>query len=385
MSRSGEAALPLSAIASLVHCFAQPLDQARAAQEGGATVVGAVAHTVPWELVRAAGFSPVTVRPTRRPGSACAEYLEAGVFGPRIRSLFESTLAGDLSFLSALIFARTSEQDYKAYLYLREVTREARAAHAPPLWFYDLLHSSSSHAYDYGLARTRELVARLEALAGRRVHPDDLAAAIEESNAARAAARRLLALRGTSPRLTGTEALPLLGAFFLMDRARYATLAGRAVDAITSRASLEGPRLVIAGAWLDDERLHALLESHGAVVVAEEGGWGTRGAVDVIACGADPVVAIFEKYYRDGPSVRQLPGAGRAWLHELKSSAIDGVVFYLPPDDSVAGWDVPSDRQQLDARGVNSLVIRDEVNDPEMPRRWHERIATFVDDLGRDR
>ena len=71
---------------------------------------------------------------------------------------------------------------------------------------------------------------------------------------------------------------------------------------------------MLAGAWLDDNELHALLESHGAVVVAEDGGWGTRGAGHDIAPDADPVTAIFDKYYRDGPSVRQFPPADRAWL-----------------------------------------------------------------------
>ena len=74
--------------------------------------------------------------------------------------MFESALAGDWGFLSALIFTRTSEQDYKAYLYLREVLREGQGG-LPPLWFYDLLHSPSAQAYDYGLARTRELAAQL--------------------------------------------------------------------------------------------------------------------------------------------------------------------------------------------------------------------------------
>jgi hypothetical protein len=60
------------------------------------------------------------------------------------------------------------------------------------------------------------------------------------------------------------------------------------------------------------------------------------------------VTAIFEKYYRDGPSVRQFRPADRAWISATDPADIDGVVFfYLPPDDSVAGWDVPAERQRL--------------------------------------
>jgi benzoyl-CoA reductase/2-hydroxyglutaryl-CoA dehydratase subunit BcrC/BadD/HgdB len=293
--------------------------------------------------------------------------------------LFESTLAADLSFLSALVFPRSSEQDYKAYLYLREAGRE-RQEHLPALWLYDVLYSPSSHAYSYGLARTRELATRLEALTGRVIRHDDFAAAIAEGNAARAAARQILALRAGTPRISGVEALALLGSLFLIDRARYATLAQRAAAEAAERPPLPGPRLAVAGAWVDDERLHAVLEAHGAVVVAEDGGWGARGSGRDVEPGADFVAAIFAKYHRDGPGVRQFPADDRAWLDELAGSTIDGVVFYLPPDDSVKGWDLPIARRRLDARGIPSLVIRDDIDDPEMPGRWHDRVAAFVAD-----
>jgi hypothetical protein len=372
-----------SAISTLVQCFTQPMDHARARHAAGDAVVGATAHTVPWEILRAAGVAPVVVRPTRPPARFCDEFLEPGVFSSRIRALFESALAGDLHFLSALVFPRTSEQDYKAYLYLREAAREGRDG-LPPLWLYDLLQSPSAHAYEYGLERTRELAARLEPLAGRAIRAGDLEAAVTESNAARAAVRRLLALRRNAPRLAGAEALALAGAFFLVDRTRYAMLATRAADEAEQREPLRGPRIVLAGAWMDDERLHALVESHGAVVVAEDGGWGSRAAGHDIERREDLVAAIFDKYYRDGPGVRQFPPADRAWLHEAIASDIDGVVYYLPPDDSVRGWDVPLERRRLEARGIPSLVVRDDVDDPAMPERWHEPIAAFVRQADRE-
>jgi hypothetical protein len=293
----------------------------------------------------------VVLRPTRRPDAFCQEYLEPGVFSPRIASLFESALTGDLDILSAVVFSRTSEQDYKAYLYVREVVREGRGTRLPPLWLHDVLNTSTAQAHAYGLARTRELVARLESLAGRAIRPGDVETAVAESNAARAAVRRLLALR-TRALLHGTEALALVGSFFLMDRARYAHLAHDAADAIEHGAPVAAPRLVVAGAWLDHPRLHALLESHGAIVVGEDGGWGSRAAGRDIQRGGDLVAGTFEKYYRDGPSVRQSPSADRSWLDQWSPADIDGVVFYLPPDDSVAGWDAPRERGRLEGRGI---------------------------------
>jgi hypothetical protein len=185
--------------------------------------------------------------------------------------------------------------------------------------------------------------------------------------------------------MTGSEALALIGSFFLLDRASYTTLANRAAAEAEQRAPLPGCRLVLAGAWLDHERLHALLESQGAIVVAEDGGWGSRSAGHDIEPHADLVAAIFDKYYRDGPSVRQFPPADRAWLHGLTAADIDGVVFYLPPDDSVIGWDVPRERQRLNALDIPTLVIRDDVDDPGMAERWLAPMAAFVQRAGHAR
>lgn len=71
---------------------------------------------------------------------------------PRIRSLELSARGGD----------RTSEQEYKLFLYLREVAREKSRPAMPPVCLYDLLHSRSQDAYEYALRRLMEGVNRQE-------------------------------------------------------------------------------------------------------------------------------------------------------------------------------------------------------------------------------
>jgi hypothetical protein len=36
----------------------------------------------------------------------------------------------------------------------------------------------------------------------------------------------------------------------------------------------------------------------------------------------------------------------------------DGIVFYLPPDDDVLGWDFPRHRDYLDQLGIPHLLLR---------------------------
>ena len=123
---------------------------------------------------------------------------------------------------------------------------------------------------------------------------------------AREASRGLLRLRRSGPRLGGTEAVALLGAAGVIDRGEFAALASHAATAIAQEAPRSGARLMIAGARPDDGMLHAVLESLGAVVTAEESGWGVGAH---IAQDGDPRTALFEKYYLDTPSPRVFPSS----------------------------------------------------------------------------
>ena len=109
--------------------------------------------------------------------------------------------------------ARTSDPDYKAFLYIRELIR--RKALPPQLvLLFDLLQSNGPDVRAYDAARTRDLFETLMTLGQRSASVDDVRDAIARANVARAAMRRLLALRRGTPRVSGAEVLPLLGAFW---------------------------------------------------------------------------------------------------------------------------------------------------------------------------
>jgi benzoyl-CoA reductase/2-hydroxyglutaryl-CoA dehydratase subunit BcrC/BadD/HgdB len=329
----------------------------RAIQPGDQPLVGVTSNTVPWELLRAAGFQPVLLSP-RRPHTPRADRYMENVFSARIKAIFDLLLSHDAAPLSAVVIPRTSEQDHKLYLYLREVVRYG-AEHAPEPILYNLLHARSSEAEAYGLERTHDLKVQLERLTGRPIEPQALSRAIAEGNAARQAIRELLRQReGPHPKLPGTEALALIGAWYFMDRGEYAPLAQEALDEIQMRPPIEGPRILIKGSPLDSPDFSAEIESHGAIVVAEDDWWGSRAAGYDIDTTAEPIRAIFEKYYFDAPSPRVFPAAiADAWFHR-KACEVDGVIFYLPHEDDVLGWDYPRLRAFLDERAIPHLMLR---------------------------
>jgi benzoyl-CoA reductase/2-hydroxyglutaryl-CoA dehydratase subunit BcrC/BadD/HgdB len=346
-------------------------------------VVGIISNTVPWELLRAAGMFPVMLNAPPGRAPLAARFMEDGVFSARIRGIVDGLASGAWPFLKQVVIPRTSEQEHKLYLYLREMARQGWGNALPNLYLYNLLHARSPEAETYGFDRTQELKNYLERSAGRSIEPADLACAIDESNSASQAIARLLSLRaGPEPRLTGTEALPLIGAAYFMDRVGYAPLALDAAGEISRRPPARGVRLLIKGSPLHHTGLHRAIESHEAVVVAEDDWWGSRAFAEQIAASDDHIRSIFETYYRSVPSPRVFPRELRdQWLFAA-AAAVDGVLFYLPPEDDVLGWDHPRFRHSLEQHGIRTLLIREDAAEA-LSSECHQRIEDFVSSLSR--
>jgi benzoyl-CoA reductase/2-hydroxyglutaryl-CoA dehydratase subunit BcrC/BadD/HgdB len=370
------------AIERLTWHYENPAAEAMVSAGSGMAVVGITSNTVPWELIQAAGAFPCVLNSGDAHHPDIANFMEEGVFEKRIRAIFGAAISGGLEHLSLLIISRTSEQEYKLYLYLREVARQDPRRRVPHVYLYDMLHTRSAESYSYGLERTLRLKERLEALTRRPINKDALSQAIKESNSARRVIRNLLSLRKPEPRVSGTEALALIGSSFFINKDEYARLAEEAVKVIEHRNPLAGKRVLIEGASLNHRGLHSALEKHGAVAVAEDDWWGSRSSGEDISDGSSDLMrAIFEKYYLDTPSPRLFPfEIADEWFQQASVDGIDGVVFYLPPEDCVAGWDYPRRCRYLDDRGIPHMLLREDAM--SISEECHERIGKFVHSMG---
>jgi benzoyl-CoA reductase/2-hydroxyglutaryl-CoA dehydratase subunit BcrC/BadD/HgdB len=312
--------------------------------------------SVPTEIVRAAGFAPVVARSHAAPTPAAARVLEPELFPGRLRQLVEAALTGRLAGVAAVVLPRTSDADYKCYLYLRELVRRGVVGALPPLLLFDLLQSDGAGAQAYDADRTRELAQRLASLAGRQIALDDVRAAIASANRARAAAGRLDALRNPTPRLAGSRALPLIGAVWQIEPERYAALATAAAGELGGRPALSGPRVLLAGAPVDSTALHDAIEAEGGVVVGELSPFGSCGLRVEVEASADPFAALAEHYRRESIDAR-LPVAAlmRKLAAALENTEV--VIISLPPDDASFGFDYPRLRELLARRGVDHAVV----------------------------
>ena len=260
--------------------------------------------SVPVEIVRAAGFRAVFARGASGPTPSADHHLESGIFPRRLRHLVESALTGRLSDAARIVIPRTSDSDYKCFLYLREFVRRGVTAAVPPVILFDLLQSRGVQIGAYDAARTRALLDELASVSDRTPSADDLHQEIARANEARAAARRLIVLRRMVPRVTGAELFPLLAAFWDLEPERYVAAVNGATSAFAKRLALSGPRVLLTGVPVDGPELHRAIESHGAIVVAEVGPWGSGAPGDDVRVDDDPVRAVADKYRADAVGAR---------------------------------------------------------------------------------
>jgi len=307
--------------------------------------------SVPIEIVRAAGIVPIIARGGLSATTTADGYLEHGIFPSRLRRLAEAALTGLVSSAARILVPRTSDADYKFFLYLREFVRLGLAPALPPVLLFDLLQSEGPDVASYNAARCRDLLNQLRQVHNPSVTLDDVRHEIARANVARAAARRLIALRRGMPRISGAEVLPLLGAFWTVDPDTYVALAGAAAEEIARRAPLVGPRVLIAGAPVDGTSLHSAIEARGGVVVSEISPWGSCAAGVDVVCDNDPITALAAKYRADIIGPRTPVAQLRRFIEQVLDD-VDLVVVSLPAEDTAFGWDYPALRNLLQKRGI---------------------------------
>ena len=332
--------------------------------------------SVPIEIVRAAGLVPIIARGGLSATPMADAYLEPGIFPGRLRMLGEAALTGRLSSAARIIVPRTSDPDYKFFLYLREFVRLGLAPALPPVVLFDLLQSQGPDVRSYNAARSHDLLHELTKVSNRMVTFDDVRQEITRSNAARSASRRLMSLRRGMPRVTGTEVFPLLCAFWSVDPEVYAALAGAAADEIAGRAPLIGPRVLLAGAPVDGTALHSAIEAHGAVVVSEIGPWTNGAAGADVVCDDNPMTALADKYGADAIGPRTPAAKLQGMISDLLDD-VDAVVVSLPAEDMTFGWDYPALRDLARTKGIPHTCLVSDSCGP-VSAADEERLDTLI-------
>ncbi|HLZ24602.1 MAG TPA: 2-hydroxyacyl-CoA dehydratase family protein [Ktedonobacterales bacterium] len=359
----------MSALEELQQHYRHRDQAARAWKSGGGRVVGYLCDNVPEELILAAGFLPY--RLSGAPAFA-TEPLEryvqpfAAPFSARNRgvgfvdAILAMLLSGQFDFLDYLIVPHTRKAIQAFYRELTLAKQSDASLRLPELFYLDRAYTPFYAAEVFNRQSLVELRAQLESWSGHELGATALADAIETTNISRSLLRRIAELRSADPpRISGVNALQMIGASFFMDKREHNQLLQAFIDEAPADGLSGRPRLFVGGSPLDNLSFYELVESCGAVIVAEDHCWGNR-------CGefqADTSLPAFEaladRYHRkpacsiEFPMARVLERcAGRA-----SAARVNGAIFFVMEGDGVHIWDTPQEVAALEHDGVPCLVL----------------------------
>ncbi len=358
---------------------------AAAARAAGVKVVGELGFDVPEELVLAAGMFPVRIYAD--PGKSLEEtdkYLEYS-FEPVVRAQFEKIIDGTYgSQLDYLAISNSTDVIIRIFLYLRELKRVEPEKPVPPITFIDWLftrHRLHQMRDEFVIDLFKK---QLEEWAGREITDEQIREAGAVLNENRRALRQMAQLRhGQEVRISGSEAMVIIGAGFFMDKKEHTALVKQVTEDAKSWPVQEGPRVFYTGANHEDLALYEKIEAAGLVIVGEDTDWGDR-SYDRDYNPELPVIrGVVDRYLFREFSAKKAFVSQRveALDREVNAAGAEGVIFYTNQYDEVATWDMPKQRKSLESRGIKHITFGRMQWPVSRNEGLDEKLAAFAQEM----
>jgi benzoyl-CoA reductase/2-hydroxyglutaryl-CoA dehydratase subunit BcrC/BadD/HgdB len=327
----------------------------------GKKVVGELGCDVPDELVLAAGMLPVRIYAAPdRPLVETDKYLEHA-FEPVVRAQFEKLVDGTYgSRIDYLAISNSTDVIIRIFLYLRELHRVEPEKPVPPLTFIDWLftrHRLHQSRDEFVIELFKK---QLEEWAGREITDEQVRAAGKVCNENRQALREMAQLRhGQEVRISGSEALVIIGAGLFMEKEAHTALVKQVTEDAKNWPVLAGPRVFYTGANHEDTALYEKMEAAGLVIVGEDTDWGDRYYDRDYNMDLKVIPAVVDRYLFREFSAKKATVAQRvgALDREVAATGAQGVIFYTNQYDEVATWDMPNQRKSLEAKGIKHITF----------------------------
>jgi benzoyl-CoA reductase/2-hydroxyglutaryl-CoA dehydratase subunit BcrC/BadD/HgdB len=272
----------------------------------GGKVVGTFCLYVPEEVVLASGSACVGICGGADWGAAEAEKVLPRNLCPLIKSFMGFKLTSVCPYFetSDLIVGETTcDGKKKAYEVLGDVT-DVYVMHTPQM--------KDDASRQLWLGEVKRFKEKMESLTGNNIGAEDLAAGIKTVNAKRAALKRMNETRKADRvPISGRDALLIQQVAFYDDPTRFTEMINKISDELEKRisdgvgvADKDAPRILISGCpmAIPNWKMHHIVESSGAVVVAEESCIGHRYFRDMVDEGTNDqdgaLAAIADRYMK---------------------------------------------------------------------------------------
>lgn len=351
-----ECALQSKAFAALKDAYDNRETAAAKWRAEGKKVIGELGCDVPDEYIIAAGMLPIHVyADPDRPLAETNKYLEYA-FDPVVRAQFEKIVDGTYnSQIDALAISNSTDVIIRIFLYLRELKRVEPEKPVPPIAFIDWLFTRNRMHQVRNELTLSLFKQTVEEWAGREISDEDLTAAAKICNADRQALREMAKLRhGDEVRISGSEALVIIGSAFFMEREAHTELVKQVTEDAKTWPVIDAPRVFFTGSNQEDTALYDLIEDQGLVIVGEDHDWGDRYYDRDYNLSYTPIRAIVDRYMLREFSSKKAFVSQRvdALNREVDAAGAKAVVFYTNKYEEAASWDYPNQKQSLEGRGI---------------------------------
>jgi benzoyl-CoA reductase/2-hydroxyglutaryl-CoA dehydratase subunit BcrC/BadD/HgdB len=352
------------------------------ARQAGARAIGYTCSFVPEALLSVPGLFPHRMRAPGCCGTPMADTYLSSVLCSYPRAVLERALDGGFDHVDGWVFVASCDHVRRLHdnlVYLQE----------PPFHvMLDLPHKSDPPAVDWYADELRRLVRRLGEHFSVAVDDDAVRRAIAAHNEHLSLLRGLDALRGDrSPPLSGADFHRVLVASSTGPKDRLAPV----LEELTARLHEQPPgpppraRLMVTGSTIDDPGYLSVIESLGAVVVADRFCFGGMPGLSPLPIEEDPVLGLARHALSTTQCPRMMRGAAtRAAyvLRKVREREVDGVVLATMKFCDLWGMESRLLADALREEGVPVLRVERETSGGA-EGQLRTRVQAFLETLGR--
>jgi len=352
----------------------------------GGKVIGYMCDKVPEEMILAAGFFPLRISGDPTGGTEAADKYTEPFYEGFVRSMLDGILSSRYDFLDYLVIPHSRDTIVMLYHILGDIRDIDPNVILPEFYLYETLHTKLYLSDLYNRDRILDFKKQLAAWSGKEISDESLSGSITTVNENRMLLKRIAGLRAAEPpRISGVEALQLIGASMSMLKEEHNTLLKDFLEEADKLAPRQGVRLFIAGSPHDNLQFYELVESCGAVVVGEDSCWGNRYSDNPVIASSDPIEAVADRYQSKSPCPWTFTVAERVnyCLEKAQEAKAQGAIFFISEYDYTESFDFPNIKSALEENGIPTLCFQDQsyLISEQVRARLKTGIEAFVGNL----
>jgi benzoyl-CoA reductase subunit C len=260
----------------------------------GRRMIGYFHPVIPEELIYAAGLHPVRIFPDFDDSITEGDAYLQTYLCSHLRAEWDQIIKGKHPHLDGAIIPRSCE----AVTLLHQTWKRHNPDHF--IDYINLPWKRSDNTIGFFAKELGRVKKNLEKFTGKEISADSLRSAIRLYNRNRERLRMVYDLRkAKTPPISGFEAIHVVMSGFLFDKAEHNRLLDQLLTELPTRPQRpsEDFRLLISGGCVNDTRLWKMIESVGALIVADDVHNGSRSLWhSVLETTADPLEALARGY-----------------------------------------------------------------------------------------